>query len=57
MDLILDLESKLKLKGISNHIISIAIAENVLVDHIMELADREVDGTLTCKRSTRMVFV
>ncbi|PCH33643.1 Rho GTPase activation protein [Wolfiporia cocos MD-104 SS10] len=44
LDLMLDLESKLKLKSISNHIISIAIAENVLVDHIMELADREVDA-------------
>lgn len=44
-----DLESKLKLRNVSNHIISIAIAKNVLVDNIMELADREVDGTLTCE--------
>lgn len=45
----LDLESKLKLKNISNNIISIAIARHVLIDNIMELADREVDDTLSCK--------
>ncbi|KAI0961569.1 hypothetical protein AcV7_000640 [Taiwanofungus camphoratus] len=47
LDWMTDLESKLKLRNVSNHIISIAIAKNVLVDNIMELADREVDGTLT----------
>ncbi|OBZ79003.1 Ras GTPase-activating protein gap-2 [Grifola frondosa] len=49
LDWMRELESRLKLKNISIHIISIAIAKNILMDHIMELADREVDGTLTCE--------
>ncbi|KAH9950344.1 Rho GTPase activation protein [Amylocystis lapponica] len=48
LDWMSDLESKLKLKTTSSHIISIAIAKNMLMENIMELADREVDGTLTC---------
>ncbi|KZT02708.1 Rho GTPase activation protein [Laetiporus sulphureus 93-53] len=47
LDWMSDLESKLKLKHISKNIISIAIAKNVLVNDIMEIADREVDGTLS----------
>ncbi|EPT04342.1 hypothetical protein FOMPIDRAFT_43939 [Fomitopsis schrenkii] len=46
LDWLTDLESRLKLKNtIPHHIISIAIAKERLVDDIMELADREVDGT------------
>lgn len=37
------------MKNVNRDIMSIAIAKNALLDNIMELADREVDGTLTCK--------
>ncbi|GBE77946.1 Rho GTPase activation protein [Sparassis crispa] len=47
LDWLSDFESKLNLKNVSNHIISISIAQNVLIENIMELADREVDGTLS----------
>ena len=42
------------MKNVNRDIMSIAIAKNALLDNIMELADREVDGTLTCK--CRIVF-
>ena len=42
---------RLKMKNVNHNIMSIAIAKNVLLENIMELADREVDGTLTCKWS------
>ncbi|KDQ63550.1 hypothetical protein JAAARDRAFT_169494 [Jaapia argillacea MUCL 33604] len=45
LDWMADLESKLQLNTLSTQLISIAIARNVLIDHIFELADREVDGT------------
>ncbi|TFY69240.1 hypothetical protein EVJ58_g517 [Rhodofomes roseus] len=48
LDWLVDLESRLKLKNtIPHHIISIAIAKDVLVHDILEMADREVDGTLS----------
>ncbi|KAH9937707.1 Rho GTPase activation protein [Fomitopsis serialis] len=50
LDWLVDLESRLKLKNtIPHHIIAIAIAKDRLVHDIMEMADREVDGTLSCK--------
>ena len=44
-----EFETRLKMKNVNHNIMSIAIAKNVLLENIMELADREVDGTLTCK--------
>ena len=44
-----ELETRLKMKNVNNNIMSIAIAKNVLLENIMELADREVDGTLSCE--------
>ncbi|KAJ7225513.1 GTPase activating protein [Mycena pura] len=40
-----DFESKLKLKTISNQLISIAVAKNDLIEQVQEIAAREVDGT------------
>ena len=42
-----DLETRLKTKNVNQNIMSVAIAKNVLLENIMELSDREVDGTLT----------
>ncbi|KAI0756978.1 Rho GTPase activation protein [Daedaleopsis nitida] len=47
LDWMRELENRLKMKNVNNNIMSIAIAKNVLLDNIMELADREVDGTPT----------
>ncbi|EED79572.1 predicted protein [Postia placenta Mad-698-R] len=57
LDLIHDLESKLKLKTVGPHIISVAIAKNVLIDNIMELIDREVDDTLSLLTKTIELFM
>ncbi|RDB28888.1 putative Ras GTPase-activating-like protein ngap [Hypsizygus marmoreus] len=45
LDWMNDFETKLKLKTISAHLMSVAIARNVLVEQVQELASREVDGT------------
>ena len=44
-----ELETRLKMKNVNHNIMSVAIAKNVLLENIIELADREVDGTLTCE--------
>ena len=48
LDWVSDLDSKLEIKNISDHVISIAKARNILMKDILELADREVDGTPQC---------
>ncbi|GJE86123.1 Rho GTPase activation protein [Phanerochaete sordida] len=45
LDWISELESKLNIRNLSNDIVAVALAEDSLLDNIMELADREVDGT------------
>jgi len=47
----IDFESKLGLKTISTQLMSIAVAKNVLIEQVFELADREVDGTPSCEPS------
>jgi hypothetical protein len=44
-----DLENTLKLKSISRHLMSIAIANNVVIEHVREYAAREIANTSTCK--------
>ena len=48
LDWISDLDTKLEVKNVSEHVIAVAKAKNCLVKNIMELADREVDGTPQC---------
>lgn len=43
-----DLEQTLKLKHLSQELVSLAVAKDTLLDSIFELADREVDGTPSC---------
>lgn len=45
LDWMHDFETKLKLKTISTQLMSIAVAENFLIEHVQEVAMREVDGT------------
>lgn len=44
-----DLEGRLKIKSISLHLMSIAIARNVVVEQIQEYAAREVENSTACK--------
>lgn len=46
-----DFENKLKLKTIATQLMSIAIARNVVIDHIQELAIQEVEGASTSQSS------
>ncbi|KAJ7597039.1 GTPase activating protein [Mycena floridula] len=45
LDWMNDFENKLKLKNIAPHLMSIAVANNKLIEHVQVLASREVDGT------------
>ncbi|TFK57085.1 Rho GTPase activation protein [Heliocybe sulcata] len=45
LDWMNDLDGRLQLTPLSSQVLSISIARNILLDHIFELADREVDGT------------
>lgn len=45
LDWMEEFESKLKLKTVATHLMSLAVANNKLVDHVQMLASREVDGT------------
>jgi hypothetical protein len=44
-----DFERRMQLKTISTQLMSIAVAENSLIEQIFVIADREVDGTPHCK--------
>lgn len=44
-----DFEAKLRLKTISSQLMSLAVAKNVLIEQVFELADREVDETPSCE--------
>ncbi|THH02843.1 hypothetical protein EW026_g1 [Hermanssonia centrifuga] len=46
LDWIYEIECKLQIKNVLEHIVPIARAKNILIKNLIELADREVDGTL-----------
>lgn len=50
LDLLDDLEQELKLGHVAEHVMAIAVSQNVLKDNLFELAEREVksDGTTKC---------
>ncbi|KAI0308203.1 Rho GTPase activation protein [Multifurca ochricompacta] len=45
LDWMIDLDVKFKTKQVSGQLFSIAIAKNILLSNVFEVADREVDGT------------
>ena len=56
LDLLNALEQELKVDGIAEHILAIAVARNVLTKDLFELADREVSNTaLSASLSFRLV--
>jgi hypothetical protein len=40
-----DLDSKFKVRQASGQLVPIAVAKNILLPNVFEMADREVDGT------------
>lgn len=46
-----DLESRLKLKSIASHLMSIAVATNVVIEQVQKYASREVENSTTCNCS------
>ena len=52
-----DFDSKLKLKNLSTQLMSIAVAKNVLVEQVADLADREVDSSSSSSPSKYRVLV
>ncbi|KAF8168097.1 Rho GTPase activation protein [Crassisporium funariophilum] len=47
LDWMTDLETRLKLKSISSHLMSIAVAKNVVVEQVQEYATREIANSST----------
>ena len=47
-----DLEGRLRLKTIASHLMSIAVATNVVIEQVQKYASREVENSTTCKCST-----
>ncbi|KAG7099214.1 hypothetical protein E1B28_001081 [Marasmius oreades] len=47
LDWLTDFESKLKLKTVASQLMSMAVAENKLIEQVQTLADREVDGSVS----------
>ena len=48
LDLLSDLESELKIGHVAEHMLALAVARNVLLRDLFELADREVDEASSC---------
>jgi len=44
-----DLDTKFKLRETSGPLISMAVAKNVLLSNVFEMADREVEETTNCE--------
>ena len=44
-----DLDTKFKIRQASSQLISIAVAKDILLLHVIGMADREVDGTPNCE--------
>ncbi|KAI0257140.1 Rho GTPase activation protein [Lactifluus subvellereus] len=51
LDWMIDLGSKFKVEQLSSQLVSIAIAKNILLSNVFEMADREVDGTPSSHRT------
>jgi hypothetical protein len=44
-----DLDTKFKIRQASSQLVPIALAKNILLTNVFEMADREVDGTPSCE--------
>jgi hypothetical protein len=44
-----DLDTKFKIRQASSQLVPIAVAKNILLPDVFEMANREVDGTPSCE--------
>ena len=51
LDWMSDLENTLKVESISRHLMSIAVANNVVIEHVRDYAAREIANTSLCKNN------
>ena len=51
LDWMSDLEDSFKVKSISPHLMSIAIANDVIIEHVQDYAAREISNSSTCKNN------
>ena len=51
----IDLDTKLKIREVSSQLVSIAIAKNILLSNVFEMAGREVEGTPSCESTISFV--
>ena len=49
LDLLNELEQELKLENVAEHVMAIAVVNDVLMRDLFALAEREVGGTAGCK--------
>jgi hypothetical protein len=45
----IDLDGKFKIREVSSQLVSIAVAKNILLSDVFEMAGREVEGTPSCE--------
>ena len=45
----IDLDSKFKTREVSSQLVSIAVAKNILLSNVFEIARREVEDTPSCE--------
>jgi hypothetical protein len=48
---VFDLENTMKLKSISHHLMSIAVANNVVIEHVRDYTAREIANASACKNN------
>jgi len=51
----IDLDAKFKIRELSSQLVSIAVAKNILLSNVFEMAGREVEGTPSCKSTMSSV--
>jgi hypothetical protein len=44
-----DLDTKFKIRELSSQLVSIAVAKDILLSNVFEMAGREVEGTRSCE--------
>jgi hypothetical protein len=45
----IDLDAKFKIREVSSQLVSIAVAKNILLSNVFEMASREVEETPSCE--------
>jgi hypothetical protein len=44
-----DIDTKFKIREVSSQLVSLAVAKNILLSNVFEMAGREVEGTPSCE--------